>query len=186
MTEHIFAQPEPGPGVFSLTQIRHLMRVEFSRAQRYGYPVACVVIGCDRLGHLRDLYGYEFREAVVDEVVDLLQKATRGCDYLGRMMDDRLMAILPHTSKDGALTTAQRILDAARKLAFEPEGHPIQVTLSIGVSHFEDDNTLFFDSLVEAAEEGLREASEGGGDRFVHKQPGPSVQSGPSGSGGAS
>lgn len=173
MTEHIFAQPEPGPGVFSLTQIRHLMRVEFSRAQRYGYAISCVVIGVDRLGHLRDLYGYEFREAVMDEIVDLLQKATRGCDYLGRLMDDRLMAILPHTTRAGGIATAERILGAARGLNFRPEGNPMKVTLSIGVSHFEDDNTMFFDSLVQAAEDGVREASEAGGDRYVHRDPGP-------------
>ncbi len=173
MTEHIFAQNEPGPGVFSLTQIRHLMRVEFSRAQRYGYPVSCILIACDRLGHLRDLYGYEFREAVMDEIVELAQKVTRGCDYLGRMMDDRLMAILPHTEKDGALTTAERVLVAARGLDFRPEGNPIKVTLSVGLSHYENENTLFFDSLVEACEEGLRQSQEQGGDRFAYVAPGP-------------
>lgn len=173
MAEHTFASHESDPGVFSLTQIRHLMRVEFSRAQRYGYAVSCVVIGCDRLGHLRDLYGYEFREAVMDEVVGLLQKATRGCDYLGRLMDDRLMAILPHTERSGAEVTARRILASARELVFQPEGNPLQITLSIGISHFENENTMFFDSLVEGAEEALRAAIEAGGDRMVHRDPGP-------------
>ena len=65
--------PDGDAGVFSLTQIRHLMRVEFSRAQRYGYPVSCLVCGIDRIENLRDLYGYEFRESVLVEVVDLLQ-----------------------------------------------------------------------------------------------------------------
>ena len=173
MTEHIFASSESGPGVFSLTQIRHLMRVEFGRAQRYKYPVACLVASCDRLGHLRDLYGYEFREAVMDDVVALLQKATRSCDYLGRLMDDRLMAVLPHTSREGAEVTATRILAAARELDFHPEGNPLRITLSVGISHFEDENTMFFDSLVDAAEAALRDASSGGGDRFLYGDPSP-------------
>src|SRR5262245_695952 len=87
---------DPGAGVFSLSQIRHLMRVEFGRAQRYGYPLSCLVIGIDRLESLRDLYGYEFRESLLEAVIELLQEETRTCDYLGRLMDDRLMAILPH------------------------------------------------------------------------------------------
>ncbi len=173
MSEHPHVSSEPAAGVFSLTQIRHLMRVEFSRAQRYGYPVSCIVIGCDRLGHLRDLYGYEFREAVMDDVVTLLQRATRGCDYVGRLMDDRLMAVLPHTTKAGAEASAGRILASARDLAFQPEGKPLRITISIGISHFENDNTMFFDSLVESAEEALRQASEAGGDRYVHVDPGP-------------
>ena len=164
---------ESGSGVFSLTQIRHLMRVEFSRAQRYRYPVSCIVVTCDRIDHLRDLYGYEFKETVVEDVVDLLQNSTRTCDYLGRLMDDRLLAILPHTTREGAEITARRILASARGMGFTAEGHNLQITLSIGISHFEDDNTMFFDSLVEAAEEALLQAANAGGDRSVYRDPGP-------------
>jgi len=164
---------DPGAGVFSLSQIRHLMRVEFGRAQRYGYPLSCLVIGIDRLEALRDLYGYDFRESVLAAVIELLQEETRTCDYLGRLMDDRLMAILPHTTAEGAQAGARRILAAARKLSFTPQASPLAITLSIGLSHYEDDNTLFFDSLVEAAEGAMTEAMKGGGDRFVHRVPGP-------------
>lgn len=167
------ANPDAGPGVFSLTQIRHLMRVEFSRAQRYSYPVTCVAVGCDRMGHLRDLYGYEFRESVMDEVVELLQRSTRACDYLGRLMDDRLLAILPHTTREGAVSLAQRLVSQAHGLSFSPEGTPLQVTISVGISHYVDDNTMFFDTLVEAAEGALLEAMASGGNRAVHHDPGP-------------
>jgi diguanylate cyclase (GGDEF)-like protein len=149
------------------------MRVEFGRAQRYGYPLSCLVIGIDRLETLRDLYGYEFRESVLEAVIELLQEETRTCDYLGRLMDDRLLAILPHTTAEGAQAGARRILAAARKLSFQPQGASIGVSLSIGISHYQDDNTLFFDSLVEAAEAALMEAAHSGGDRFVHRVPGP-------------
>jgi len=84
-----------------------------------------------------------------------------------------LMAILPHTTADGAQAGARRILAAAHRLSFQPQGSPLRVTLSIGISHYEDDNTLFFDSLVEAAEAALAEATKSGGDRFVHRVPGP-------------
>ncbi len=167
---------DPGAGVFSLTQIRHLMRVEFSRAQRYGYPVGCLTLIVDRLDHLRDLYGYEFQDGILQEVIQLVQEQTRTCDYLGRLMDDRLMAILPHTTREGAEATAKRIISAARRLSFSAEGNRLQVTLAIGVSHYVDDNTMFFDSLVQASEAALVEAVEDGGDRHVHRDPGVSEQ----------
>jgi diguanylate cyclase (GGDEF)-like protein len=164
---------EQGAGIFSLTQIRHLMRVEFSRAQRYRYPVSCLAVACDRVDHLRDLYGYEFRETVIGDIVDLVQNSTRTCDYLGRLVDDKLLAILPHTSREGAEVTARRILSSARSLAFTADGHNLQVTVSVGLSHFENDNTMFFDSLVEAAESAAMEAMQAGGDRFLYQDPGP-------------
>jgi len=175
----------PGSHVFSLTQIRHLMRVEFGRAQRYEYPVSCIVVACDRIDHLRDIYGYALKETVVEDVVELLRGTTRNCDYLGRLLDDRLMAILPHTDKDGALRATARLLKAARQLSFEAGGNPIRVTLSIGLATYEDGNTMFFDSLVQAAEKAHAEASREGGDRVLVRAPGPVAQphiEGPAGS----
>lgn len=162
--------------VFSVTQIRHLMRVEFGRAQRYGYPLSCVVLACDRLDHLRDLHGVEFKERVVDAFVEQLVDQTRTCDYLGRLMDDRLMAVLPHTARAGAEAVALRMLDAARRRTFESPAGPVRVTLSVGLSHYEEENTLFFDSLVSAAEAALVQATADGGDRFQHLDPGPTAR----------
>lgn len=153
--------------LFSLTQIRHLMRVEFGRAQRYGYPVTCLMIEVDRLGYLRDLYGYEMKENVLEDVIELLQAQTRSCDFLGRQMDDRLMAVLPHTPADGGTVAAERLLSAARALSFEGDGRDLHITLSVGQAHYENDNTLFFDELVDAAEAALNQASGAGGDRLV-------------------
>ena len=72
------------PGLFSLSQITHLMRVEFSRAQRYNYPIACVLLAIDRLSELRELYGYDSKEAILDETVRLTiesdRQSARGYD----------------------------------------------------------------------------------------------------------
>ena len=163
MSEFSSKSDSPGSHVFSLTQIRHLMRVEFGRAQRYDYPLSCVVVACDRLDHLRDLYGYSLKESVVEDVVELLRGSTRNCDYLGRLLDDRLMAILPHTDHMGAKTACARLLKAARRLSFEGGGNPIRITLSVGLATYADGNTMFFDSLVGSAESAHARAAKAGG-----------------------
>jgi len=160
--------------LFSQTQIRHLMRVEFSRAQRYDYALTCCVIGADDLEALRDRHGYDFKSAILDEVTALFVRTTRSCDYLGRLLDDRLMAVLPHTDRSGAEAGGKRVVEAARELGFEANGERIPVTVSVGVATYENENTMFFDSLVEAAEGAVREAADAGGDRVVYRDPGPS------------
>ncbi len=159
-------------GLFSLTQIRHLMRVEFGRAQRYSYPVTCMMIEVDRLEYLRDLYGYEFKEAVLDDVVRVLQQETRSCDYLGRQVDDRLMAVMPHTEVRGGGAAADRLLRRVRELVFEVDGRTLQVSIAVGSACFEENNTLFFDQLVDAAESALEEASAAGGNRHLVRRMG--------------
>ena len=175
MPEFSSASPhEADPGLFSLSQIMHLMRVEFSRAQRYNYPIACLLISVDRLGELRDLYGYDSKEAILDEVVRLLQSTTRSCDFLGRLADDKLLAVVPHTPLTGANTLAERLLRGVRELKFESEGRKLRVTISIGGSHNDGGTTMFFDTLLVAAEGALAEASAAGGDRYAQRDPGPS------------
>lgn len=162
---------ETDPGLFSLSQIMHLMRVEFGRAQRYKYPLALLLIRVDRLGHLRDLYGYDSKEAILEEVSRLLQAETRTCDFLGRLMDDRLLAVVPHTGEEGLRILAERLLSGVRRLDFESEGRSIQVTVSIGGSAFAEGELMFFENLTESAEVALSEATEAGGDRFVTRDP---------------
>lgn len=160
------------PEIFSLAQILHLMRVEFARSQRYGYPLACLLIAVDGLGHVRDAYGYEAKQAVLDEIARLLRAETRSCDFLGRLMDDRLLAVIPHTSADGARVLGERLLGGVRQLSFESEGQRIPVTISIGSTHNGAGDNLFFDAMLQAGEGALQEASSAGGDRLVLRDPG--------------
>jgi diguanylate cyclase (GGDEF)-like protein len=149
--------------LYSLAQIQHLMRVEFHRAQRYRYPVVCMLIGIDRLGHLRDVHGYEVKERVVASVVELLMRATRGSDFLGRTADDRLMAVIPHTPPEGARALAERLVAEVAQRPLAVGGAEIAISLSIGLSHNQLGETMYFDSLLHAAEAALGEAGERGG-----------------------
>ena len=172
MAELSSAQFHDGdPGLFSLSQIMHLMRIEFGRAPRYHYPRPVVGSGVDRLGHLRDLYGYESKEAVLDEVARLLQAETRTCDFLGRMADDRLMAVVPHTPAPGLDVLSKRLLEGVRAIQFESDGKRIPIAISIGGASTDGGQTLFFDALVGAAERALEEAAAAGGDRFLRRDP---------------
>jgi len=148
-----------GPGLFSLTQIRHLMRTEFERAKRYSYPLACLLLEIDGVGVYRDRAGFDAKEALLDDLIELMRKETRTCDYIGRMLDDRFLLVLPHTNPEGSATLSRRLQEMASGLA--PEGGDFQVRISIGASYFHDGAPLFFDVLLEGAEEALAAAAGG-------------------------
>lgn len=147
-----------GPGLFSQTQIRHLMRTEFERAKRYGYPLTCMLLEIDGLGAYRDRAGFDAKEALLDDLILLLRKVTRTCDYIGRALDDRFLMVLPHTERDGAAVLAKRL----QELSGELGGEGFEARLSIGTSHFADGVPVFFDVLLESAQAALTEAAGGG------------------------
>jgi len=158
------------PEVLSLAQIQHLMRVEFSRAQRYDYPIVCLVVAVDGLGHLRDEFGYDLKESVLDQLIALLHHQSRGSDFLGRLPDDRFLIVVPHCEAAQVEVLAQRLVVGTRAIAVG--GLPDNsLTLSIGGSWMTRGETLFFDELLRTAQTCLAEASAAGGNRFILRAP---------------
>jgi len=159
------------PDVLSLAQIQHLMRVEFSRAQRYGYPIVCLVVSIDQLGDVRDRFGYDAKEEVLEAVIDLLHEQTRGSDFLGRLPDDRFMIVVPHSEPESIRIMAERLVERLRELVVPPLGDE-RLTFSIGGSWMVQGETLFFDDLRGTAERCQAEAGMAGGDQVLFRAPG--------------
>lgn len=156
-------------GLFTPEEIRRLMRVEFDRAQRYDYPIVCMLVEVDRLESLHDLYGVESKEEILNSVIGLLRSMTRASDFLGCLREDRLMVTFPHTSRVVAGKLADRLLKGAHKLRFDSDGRTLRTTLSIGISYCEDGERISFDQFQQAAEDAVVFASRSGGDRFVER-----------------
>lgn len=150
-------------GLFSYTQILHLLKIEFSRARRYQYQLSCVLVEVDRLGALGDLHGSDVRDQIEGAAADLLNRYSRSCDFVGRL-GERFVIVLPHTDAKGAQLLAQRIHDRVGELDVRVDGRPLRVSASIGVSTQEGDESIFFDTVLKRAEAALGEVLARGGD----------------------
>jgi diguanylate cyclase (GGDEF)-like protein len=150
---------------FSQTQIFHLMKTEFARARRYGYPLACVVVQVDRLQSLIDLHGAELRDAVRSALVQIVAERARDSDHLGLLADDRYVLLLPHTKAAGACVLAERVRKTFGELDVRVRGNALLLGLSCGVASAEGDETLFFDSLLSQAEVAADWSREAGGNQ---------------------
>lgn len=157
--------------LFSQQQIEALMRIEYERATRYEFPVLCLMIGVDRLTELQDLYGFESREEILSSIVDMLAGATRASDFLGCLVEDRILALLTHTPPEIGPTLARRVLARARQMRFDSgAGRSLRITLSIGTSHNQHAGLRTFDGMVETAVMALGAAQRQGGDRVVERE----------------
>jgi diguanylate cyclase (GGDEF)-like protein len=165
-------------GLFSYAQILHLLKIEFSRARRYGYPLTCCLFQIDRLDNLKDLYGYKIRDRIEETVVGIVHQLTRSSDFLGKI-GERMIMILPHTDGEGVKVLMERVRQQVRDFSFEVDERPVQVTLSAGIATYRDRNTLFFDSIIKNAETALAQVAARGGNGIsvFAEQPTPSPAS---------
>lgn len=155
---------------FSQAQIQQLLRAEFARAKRYGFPLAIVVIQVDRLLRLMDLHGTELRSVVRSGLARILRRRMRMSDQLGVLPEDRVLLVLPHTDLAGAEAVAGRLREEFARLEFEVGGTKLPLTLSLGVAA-DAATALFHDTLLTRAEAALQQAAAAGGDRVaVHRE----------------
>lgn len=156
--------------LFTPQEVEGLMRIEFERAQRYGYAVSCLVIRVDRLEQLHTVHGFESKQEVLQRVVDLVKDATRAGDLLGYLDEDRLVCVFPHTSARAARGLCGRLLAATRDLVFQVGPATVRITLSMGLAHNEQQGELGFETLRRVAIEGLTVAEAAGGDRWAETE----------------
>ncbi len=154
-------------GPFTHAQIQHLMKTEFARARRYGFPITCLLVSIDRQQRLVELYGAELRAKLRQELADVAEQSTRGADHLGTVNEDRYVLVLPHTGQDEAGLVAVRLLERFREVEVEVDGVPVSISLSLGLagSDGSEKETLFFDTLLAKAEVALEAAISAGGDQ---------------------
>ena len=146
------------------------MQIEFERAERHKYPIACMLIQVDHLAQIQTVHGNEAKEEVLFAVIDLVKSATRAGDLMGYIIDDRLMTVVPHTHAVAAKGLSERLLREARALTFDLGDRTLKITLSIGISHNQDPGAKSFATLERVAEEGIAVADNGGGDRSVQTE----------------
>jgi len=156
--------------LFTPEEIDHLMRVEFERGQRYRYDVACMLVQVDRLEQIQMFHGWESREEILRAVIDTVRRETRDADLLGYLVQDKLLALFPHTNEAAARALATRMLARSRQLSFQGVGGSIRITLSIGISHNAGHPDVSFETLKEVAREGLNVADMSGGDRWAETE----------------
>lgn len=150
-------------GLFSYTQILHLLKIEFARARRYQYELSCVLVEVDRLASLGDLHGSMVRDQVESAVAELLNRNSRSCDFVGQL-GERFVLVLPHTDQRGAQLLARRLHDRIAALEVRVDDRPLRISASLGVASHDGDDSIFFDAVLKRAESALAEAVSRGGD----------------------
>lgn len=153
--------------LFSQAQILHLMKTEFARSRRHGFPLGCLLLQVDRIAQLVDLYGTELRHSVRDTMTQLVRDRTRGADILGIVNEDRYLLVLPHTDIDQTRIVAERLLALFGEYEVTAEGRVLDLTMSIGITATGQSQAMFFDTLVGQAEAALEFALQNGGNRIA-------------------
>ncbi|QOC23683.1 diguanylate cyclase [Wenzhouxiangella sp. AB-CW3] len=155
-------------GVFNRIRVDEKLEQEVRRANRYGSPIALIMLDIDDFKVVNDNHGHLSGDRVLKELARLATEMTRDTDLVGRWGGEEFIIILPETSAEQAAEIGERIREAFGETAFQSDsGAPIELSLSCGVSEFQDGDDA--ESVFRRADQALYEAKRAGKNRVVQK-----------------
>ena len=162
-------------GVLARSALMERGKKILSRLEEEGQPVAVLMMDIDHFKAVNDRYGHAQGDVVLKGVAQLALAGLRPDDLLGRTGGEEFAIVLPRTSREQALSVAQRICEQLREHVFAVPNHaPLRVTLSIGlhsVSSISAQDTM--EQLLSKADEALYLAKNNG--RNQVRQYGPAL-----------
>lgn len=144
---------------------------EFSRASRYDYPMAIVMIDLDNLKQINDRFGHDVGNRAIVALTQTLKATMRQVDFAARYGGDEFVVLLPHQTPQEAsilLERIRRVLASAQLTSAEGKALDGVLTLSAGVAgHTAEDPRHSPEGLMQLADAALYQAKRGGRDRVV-------------------
>ena len=152
----------------ALELLKRVMVLEVKRSRRYRLPVSLALVGVDGWPEVVASLSSADRTAALAGVLSAVASALRDIDLAAPFHEDRLVVLMPHTPRSGAMQVAGRLVSRVRKLA-----GAVPLTVSVGVASHEGEahGPVSFAGLVKRAAEALSRARAAGGDQAAASGP---------------
>ena len=127
-------------GLTKLYNLRHFynqLEIEIDRSNRYGHPLALLLLDIDNFKTYNDTYGHLEGDKVLVKLGQIITSCLRTMDFAYRYGGEEFTIILPETTGEEAKNVAHRIKTSVEIENFVPEsGNIVNITISIGVTEY--------------------------------------------------
>ncbi|ABC23390.1 Putative diguanylate cyclase (GGDEF domain) [Rhodospirillum rubrum ATCC 11170] len=157
-------------GLLNRRSFVDLAERELARSLRYQRPFTLLMIDVDHFKAVNDTRGHLVGDVVLQNVARRIKETLRLIDIFGRTGGEEFAAVIVETGGPEALEIARRLCAVvARDEIVQPEGEPIGVTISIGLTR-SNGRSISFSALMNEADQALYAAKRAGRNQVVISQ----------------
>jgi diguanylate cyclase (GGDEF)-like protein len=149
-------------GLWNQVTTKEILERAYQRHLLTGNPLTAMMVDIDNFKNINDEYGHPFGDNVIEEVSEALRTSLRPTDSIGRYGGDEFLVILENCPFSRGEELSQRILEHINTLRFTHKEQDVDVSISIGFSATDKQETLSPEQLLEAADKGLYKAKSSG------------------------
>jgi diguanylate cyclase (GGDEF)-like protein len=142
-------------GLYNHDHFNRVLEAELSRAQRYGHPLALMMIDIDRFKIVNDSFGHLAGNDALERIGIILRQTVRSMDSVGRFGGDEFAIVLPQADAREAAEVGERIRLAIAESLQLDVFHDHIVTASIGIADSNDPGVSNAASLIDLADRAL-------------------------------
>ena len=163
---------DPLTGIYNRRHLERRLNEEFHKARRYGNALSIILIDIDHFKRINDGYGHQFGDLVLGCLAKLIQQSVRSADIAARYGGEEFMIVAPNTDCLEAERLAERLRSQIRAHPLAHGGvaderRVLDVTVSLGVATFAQDENGTVAKLINKADTALYLAKQAGRNRVV-------------------
>jgi len=144
---------------------------EYRRSKRNLTPLSLVIIDIDFFKKVNDTYGHiAGDQCLVWVSMHIKQSLKRSSDLAFRYGGEEFCLILPDTDSTGAKTLADDLRKEIAKRAFEFENKEIKLTISCGISTYQQQKGISPSQIFSGADSALYQAKDGGRNQIKYHE----------------
>lgn len=136
----------------------------FHSAQRHGKALSVALIDVDHFKGVNDRYGHDSGDLALKHIADMLQKASRNENLLGRHGGEEFVVLLDQTDREQSVQAAERLRLGVSDQVMKIGSDVVPMTVSIGLATLESGDKNFND-LLRRADRALYAAKANGRNR---------------------
>jgi diguanylate cyclase (GGDEF)-like protein len=140
---------------------------ELARSARHNRPLALLMLDLDLFKAINDDLGHLGGDFTLRELAACVKGSIRKEELFARYGGEEFAVVLPETTREGAITVAERIRETVENHPFKFEEKPYRVTISVGVAATAGEQPLTLSELIRQADEHLYQAKREGRNRVV-------------------
>ena len=152
-------------GLYNRRYFFEALEREMARSKRYKTDLALCMIDLDHFKRINDAYGHPAGDTVLSEVGKLLLRWARETDLPCRYGGEEFAVLLPETTAEGGRVACERLRRMVAEYSFEHEDLRLDLTISIGITHYAQATDETASQIIKKADEALYRAKREGRNR---------------------